>query len=212
MWVLPHALFGLSRKDTRDVHIVKNVYIIYMYKFTKAFQHFKPNMLRCVGMSVCGCVCGVRVCMHIHHTLFTVHSHSCELWWFCYFCNCYFHSQIDVSGEMNNKTMFKWKCIYWEIWSYCTQQFRFIAVTSWWALWRLKSPALRLFTQQFIQVQIKEDIKAPRHWPLWWEFTSDQWIPPHRASSTENVSIWWRHRVKPAIRSVGNIGAMCLII
>ena len=28
-----------------------------------------------------------------------------------------------------------------------------------------------------IQVQIKENIKAPRHWPLWGEFTGDQWIP-----------------------------------
>ena len=27
-------------------------------------------------------------------------------------------------------------------------------------------PALWLFTQQFIQAQIEENIKAPRHWPL----------------------------------------------
>ena len=25
--------------------------------------------------------------------------------------------------------------------------------------------------------QIKEEIKAPRHWPLWGEFTGDRWIP-----------------------------------
>ena len=24
---------------------------------------------------------------------------------------------------------------------------------------------------RFIQVQVKENIKGPRHWPLWWEFT-----------------------------------------
>ena len=29
----------------------------------------------------------------------------------------------------------------------------------------------------FIRVQIKENIKAPRHWPLWGEFTGDRWIP-----------------------------------
>ena len=29
----------------------------------------------------------------------------------------------------------------------------------------------------FIQAQIKENIKAPRHWPLWGEFTGDRWIP-----------------------------------
>ena len=34
-----------------------------------------------------------------------------------------------------------------------------------------------LFTQPFIQTQIKENIKAPRHWPLYGEFTGDRWIP-----------------------------------
>ena len=43
--------------------------------------------------------------------------------------------------------------------------------------WRLKSPASILFTQLSIQAQIKENIKAPRHWPLWGEFTGDRWIP-----------------------------------
>ena len=63
-----------------------------------------------------------------------------------------------------------------------------IAVTSWWARWRLKSPASRLFAQPFVQVQLEENIKAPRLWPLWGEFVSQM------ASNAENVSIWWRHR------------------
>ena len=42
-----------------------------------------------------------------------------------------------------------------------------IAVTSYWAQWRLKSPASRLSTQPFVQAQIKENIKAPRYWHLW---------------------------------------------
>ena len=33
-----------------------------------------------------------------------------------------------------------------------------------------------LLNRLFI-VQIKENIKAPRHWPLCGEFTSDRWIP-----------------------------------
>ena len=52
-----------------------------------------------------------------------------------------------------------------------------IIVTSWWARWRLKSPASRWFTQSFIQAEMKENIKAPRHWSLWGEFTGDRWIP-----------------------------------
>ena len=41
-----------------------------------------------------------------------------------------------------------------------------ITMTSYWARERLKSPASRLFTQTFIQMQIKENIKAPCHWPV----------------------------------------------
>ena len=51
----------------------------------------------------------------------------------------------------------------------------FITVTSWWARWRLKSPASLLFAQLLVQAQIKENIKAPHHWPLWREFTGDRW-------------------------------------
>ena len=32
----------------------------------------------------------------------------------------------------------------------------------------------RLFVQPFVQVQIKEKIKASRHWPLWEESTGDR--------------------------------------
>ena len=40
---------------------------------------------------------------------------------------------------------------------------------------------------------MKENIKAPRHWPLWGEFTGTGEFPAQRASNAENVSIWWRH-------------------
>ena len=36
---------------------------------------------------------------------------------------------------------------------------------------------LTIVLQPFIQTQIKETIKAPRHWPLWGELTGDRWIP-----------------------------------
>ena len=48
-----------------------------------------------------------------------------------------------------------------------------ITMKSQWVGWRLKSPASPLFTQPFIRAQIKENIKAPRHWPLCGEFTGD---------------------------------------
>ena len=52
-----------------------------------------------------------------------------------------------------------------------------ITMTSWWMRWRLKTPASPLFTWPLIQVQIKEHINAPRHWPLCGQFTGDWWIP-----------------------------------
>ena len=47
----------------------------------------------------------------------------------------------------------------------------------------------------FIQAPIKENIKAPRHWPFCGEFTGIGEFPAQRASNAENVSIWWRHHV-----------------
>ena len=61
------------------------------------------------------------------------------------------------------------------------------------AWWRLKLPALRLFTQPFIQAQIKETSKlhvtglCAGNSPVTGEF------PAQMASKVENVSIWWHH-------------------
>ena len=66
----------------------------------------------------------------------------------------------------------------------------------------LKSPASRLFTQSFIQAQIKENIKAPHHWPLYGEFTGTGEFPAQRASNAENGSIWWRHHGKTVPHSL----------
>ena len=40
-------------------------------------------------------------------------------------------------------------------------------------------------TQTFIQVQVKENIKAPRHWSLCGEFIGDRWIPAQMVSNAE---------------------------
>ena len=38
-----------------------------------------------------------------------------------------------------------------------------------------------------IQAQIKENIKAPRHWPLLGEFTDDRWIPRTKGPVTRKM-------------------------
>ena len=59
---------------------------------------------------------------------------------------------------------------------------------------RALSPVSWLFTQPFFQTQIKQNIKAPRHWPLCGEFLPGTGeFPAQMASNAENVSIWWRH-------------------
>ena len=37
--------------------------------------------------------------------------------------------------------------------------------------------AVSVYAQPFAQAHIKENINAPRHWPMWGEFTGDRWIP-----------------------------------
>ena len=67
------------------------------------------------------------------------------------------------------------------VWDYTEQ-----AVSSWLKTlqWRHNArdgvsnhQCLGLFTQPFVQAEIKETIKALRHWPLWGEFHGDRWIP-----------------------------------
>ena len=68
-----------------------------------------------------------------------------------------------------------------------------ITVPSWWAWWRLKSPASRLFTQSLFRPRSKKTSKlrvnglCAGNSPVTGEF------PAQRASNADNVSIWWRH-------------------
>ena len=39
---------------------------------------------------------------------------------------------------------------------------------------------------RLFKAQIKENIKAPRHWPSWGEFTGHRWIPLTMASDAEH--------------------------
>ena len=57
---------------------------------------------------------------------------------------------------------------------------------------QITSIASLLFAQPFIQTQIKDNIKAPRHCPLWGNPSVTGGIPSQRASNADNGSIWWR--------------------
>ena len=68
-------------------------------------------------------------------------------------------------------------------------------MTSLWARRRFISLASRLLAQPLVQAQIRENTKAPHHWPLWREYIGDQRIPLKQANQAENISIWWRRHV-----------------
>ena len=52
-----------------------------------------------------------------------------------------------------------------------------------------------LFTQPFIRAQIKQNMKAPPHWPLCGDSPGTGEFPSQSASNAEIFSIWWRHHV-----------------
>ena len=59
--------------------------------------------------------------------------------------------------------------------------------------WHGALSAVRTRARHSIPSQTKENIKAPRHWPLWGEFAGDRWIPRTKGSNAEDVYIWLRH-------------------
>ena len=74
--------------------------------------------------------------------------------------------------------------------SWCTERLNLpvvITVTSWWARWRLKSPVSPLYTQPFIQTQMKENFKAPPHWPLWPVNSPQKWLVTRNMSPFGDV-------------------------
>ena len=77
-----------------------------------------------------------------------------------------------IKGDVINDAFLHWlntdsERMKWSIHEWWLRLWFIITMTSWWARWRLKSPTSRLFTELFVEAQIKEIIKAPRHWPLW---------------------------------------------
>ena len=52
-------------------------------------------------------------------------------------------------------------------------------------------PSISIVCLTVFQAEIKENIKALPHWPLWGESTGDRWIPSQRASDAENVSMFY---------------------
>ena len=82
---------------------------------------------------------------------------------------------LGIVPTRNSQSAYYFMCLI-NCWLHVTRTRKMtkpITMTSYWERWRLKSPASRFFTQSFNQAQIKENIKAPSHWPL----CGDRWIP-----------------------------------
>ena len=60
-------------------------------------------------------------------------------------------------------------------------------------------------TQSFIQAQIKGNIKAPRHWPLWGEFTVTGEFPLQRAVTRKSFHLMTSSCIHPTPWAQSNI-------
>ena len=69
-----------------------------------------------------------------------------------------------------------------------------ITMTSWWARYRLKSPASLLFTQLFIKGAHQRKHQSSASLAF---VRGIHRSPAQRAINAENVSIWWRHHACP---------------
>ena len=102
-----------------------------------------------------------------------------------------------------------------------------ITVTSQLTPRRLKSPASRLCAQPFVQAQIKENIKAPRHWPLpedrgipiakghWhgkrFHLMTSSWSYQYQKSHCEHKTILRSSYLHNVISYTGEITSICWI-
>ena len=88
-----------------------------------------------------------------------------EFWWACNF--------VDAGVPMATNLL-QW-------YELCSQTLHYSDVIMSALAYQITSLFNRLF-----KAQIKENIKAPRHWPLFGEFTGHRWIP-------RTNDQWWRH-------------------
>ena len=56
-----------------------------------------------------------------------------------------------------------------------------------------QTTTLMIVYSTLIHAQIKENIKAPRHWPLCGNPPVTGELPTEKTSNAKNVSIWWHH-------------------
>ena len=73
---------------------------------------------------------------------------------------------------------------------------RFKNIVFWWTIitlhWHhnerdgISSHRRLLFAQPYVRSQIKENIKVPHHWPMWWEST-DERHSPHKGPITRKM-------------------------
>ena len=152
--------------------------ILYCVSHHHNFVTYKQGLIRASARVELNKVLNVKIC-----AVTAFNYSSCNPWHvasikYCntYGTNCQHSIACDWWSQVEPKRMYlmagpsnQFSLIFWII---------PITVTSWWARWHLKKPGPRLHTKlPFVQAQIKENTKAPRHLSLWGEFTGDLWIP-----------------------------------
>ena len=94
------------------------------------------------------------------------------------------HLSYPFYAELSEFTTFVWTYLSRSWWGICNEKMSH----KWFTLqWRHNERDCFLYHQpcdclpnRIFKAQIKENIKAPRHCPLWGEFTGDRWILPQK--------------------------------
>ena len=84
---------------------------------------------------------------------------------------------LTLSGDwFNTRSVMTWEHFrhYWPLMRWILPHYSDVIMD---AMASLITSLTSVYPTVFIHAQIKENIKAPRHWPLCWEFTGDRWIP-----------------------------------
>ena len=111
------------------------------------------------------------------------------------------HSLVRLTTKKTN-TKVPHYYTWWTPWMCFRQVLISKTVCPNWQIWcRYSDVIMSAMVSQITSVSIvcstaclgKENIKAPRYWPLWGESTGDRWIPLTKGSNAENISIWWHH-------------------
>ena len=109
-------------------------------------------------------------------------AENVSIWWRHHVSNdeCYIISSVDLqcpSVRITKTHERNFMKFLWLVWHGTCLGVILVSNGSKFLKGRQRRRLKKMFSNSFDQAQIKDNIKAPRHWPLWGECYGDRWIP-----------------------------------